>query len=226
MPSGLSAFPTNKDLRLTSSERTALTYLLSILAHGERIAMEGARLQATIAPTPAARKFLRIQARHELFHAHVFEAASRRLAGCARRSPAMPAELLFWQTRTRNAVLANDFSTSVLVQQVFLEGLGHVLLQHLEREIDGSINCLAGIRRLILSQEDKHRRFGLEMIEQVRRQGSEIACRLLPVSSELFEQAHELLSKLSEPFDILEIDRGDYLAELHTVIPAWLQETH
>lgn len=220
------AFPTGTDLRLDGSERRALTYLLAVLVQGERIAMEGARLQATIAPTDESRKFLRNQARHELFHAYVFETAGRWISEGAHCPIIIPPELLYWRSRVRDAVRLDDFATSVLVQQVYLEGLGHILLQRMDRELQRRFNCLAGVRRLILSQEDEHHRFGIEMIEQVRQSGPEIAHRWLPVSSELFEQAHALLSKLREPFGILEADFDDYEVALRAMIPAWLREIH
>ncbi len=224
---GRLAVPIPAGLRLTPRKSSALTDLLNVMAQGESIAMEGARLQATIAPTRESRKFLRVQARHERFHARIFETAGRWISGGTVRPTAMPRELLCWQSQTRDAVRANDFPTSVLIQQVFLEGLGHILLQDLERGImQHGVNRLAGVRRLILSQEAEHHHFGIKMVEQARQKEPAITRRLLALSAGLFEQAHELLATFHEPFEILEVERGDYLAALRATIPAWLHETH
>ena len=139
-------------LRLDSEERRALYRLLVVMAQGERVAMDGANRQAEIAPTRSARRFLRRQARHEGFHAWVFDQARLRLSPDSIRSSDIPKELWDWQQQIRNAVLRGDFAQAVLLQQVFLEGLGHVFLKRIDLQLAWRGNHLARLRRLILSQ--------------------------------------------------------------------------
>ena len=127
---------------LESEERRALRHLLTVMAHGERVAMEGASLQARIAPNREARRFLRRQAWQERFHTAIFAHAAAALPADA-SSPghgksAMPAVLTDWRAQIVNALQRDRLAESLLVQQVFLEGLGHVVLRQLDARLMGA----------------------------------------------------------------------------------------
>ncbi len=209
-------------LRLQSEERRALYRLLIVMAQGERVAMDGANRQAEIAPTRSARRFLRSQARHEGFHAWVFDQACHLLSPKSIRYGDIPKELWHWQRQIRDAVRRGDFPQSVLLQQVFLEGLGQVFLKRMDLQLVLRGDHLARLRRLILGQEAKHHQFGLQLIEQLTVMDPEITDRLRRRSGELFAQAEALLFNLSESFDILDGDPVDYQNELRQAVPAWL----
>jgi len=116
-----------------SEERRALRHLLTVMAHGERVAMEGAGLQMRIAPNREARQFLRRQAWQERFHTAIFANAAAALPAdpCSpgHDKSAMPAVLSDWRTQIVNALQRDRLAESLLVQQVFLEGLGHIVLR-------------------------------------------------------------------------------------------------
>lgn len=61
-------------------EKVPIARLLTFLEHGERMAHDCARAQASLTEDPGARRFLLSQARQEAMHARVFQGAIAWLA--------------------------------------------------------------------------------------------------------------------------------------------------
>jgi len=207
-------------------ERRALHHLLSVMAWGERVAMEGATLQGAIATDAAARVFLRQQARHERFHAVIFETAVAVLESDSEfsatshiKSGEIPTVLEIWRDRIRRAIAQNRLAESMLVQQVFLEGLGHIIL----REIDAA--CFTGGRQIIrmratiLRQEAQHHEFGLRLLQSELEQDSAMRVQLEEMSLELFAEAEMMLSELADSFAVLDASDRNFVAELRAELP-------
>jgi hypothetical protein len=214
---------------LSLKERCALHQLLSVMAWGERVAMEGATLQASIVTDSAARVFLRRQARHERFHALIFETAVAVLehdpklaATCHVSSGEIPVVLHNWRGRIRRAIAQNRLAESLLVQQVFLEGLGHIIL----REIDAA--CFTGgrqiirMRETILRQEAQHHEFGLRLLQSELERSPAMVLQLEEMGQELFAEAETLLSELSDSFAVLDAPGRNFVAELRAELPLYV----
>ena len=212
-----------------SELRRALYHLLTVMTHGERVAMEGASLQACIAPTREVRLFLRRQARHERFHALVFAGAAAKLSPDTHSSKhgaaTMPPALSDWRAQIVDAVRRGRLAESLLVQQVYLEGLGHVLLRRLESQLAegdqaNSHDRLVRLRRLILRQEQQHHTFGLRLLDSELLRDPAVRPRLEKIGRSLFGQAEQLLASLADSFDALDWHPGDTVAELRAYLPA------
>jgi 1,2-phenylacetyl-CoA epoxidase catalytic subunit len=209
-----------------SDERHALHHLLTVMAHGERVAMEGAGLQARIAPTRDARHFLRRQAWQERFHAAVFAGAAAALPSNAKVSGrdhgAMPSVLSEWRVRSLQALSRGRFAESLLVQQVFLEGLGHVILRQLDTNVQAADDRLSRLGHMIQRQEAQHHAFGLRLLERELSRDPASGTRLDAAGRSLFQQAQDLLAGLSDAFEVLDPDGVDYVAALQAELPRFV----
>lgn len=159
-------------LPLDAAERRAAARLLRIQAFGERIAMQGARGQARIAPTRDARRFLRRQSRQEAFHAWLFERAAKALWPEA-EGPVVaeiPPALLRVRSRLFDAIARRSFAEAVVIQHVALEALGHAVLDRLDSELALMSNVFGRLRRIVMAQENAHCAFGERWLAAVRHE--------------------------------------------------------
>jgi hypothetical protein len=193
------------------------------MAHGERIAMAGAGMQARMAPTREARRFLRRQAWQERFHVAVFANAAAALSADAHSlhhdAFETPPVLVDWREQINRALSRNRLIDSLLVQQVFLEGLGHVILRQLDRHEHESNECLARLGHMIQRQEEEHHQFGLRLLESELHLDPSARPRLVKLGRSLFQQAQDLLAGLSGEFEVLDPEYGDYVAQLESGFP-------
>ena len=131
----------------------------------------------------------------------------------------MPAILAEWHCQIQTAVRHSKLPESLLVQQVFLEGLGHIVLEQIDKELSGRTNRLTRLRGLILRQEQQHHEFGLQLLRQELNLDSSVRARLEPVGASLFQNAAQLLGDLSPAFAVLDADDFDYLTALRACLP-------
>ena len=206
---------------LDEHERAAGSELLAVLIHGEKIAMQGAKRQSAIAPHPSDRRFLRQQARHELFHAMVFQSALEFLRPRTWQAGPIPTQLAALRQEGENACRRGDFVYSLLVQQVYLEGLGQVMLERLDGELS-RINRLNPLRRLILAQEAEHHAFGLRMFEKLRVPDSPDAQRIQRRIPALDQMLADLLGQLEDALNRLDGDTYSYARAFRATLPGWL----
>ena len=196
------------------------------MAWGERVAMEGATMQAAIAPDAASRIFLRRQARHEQFHAMIFETAvavlerDPKVSATSRISSGeIPVVLEKWRGRIRRAIAENRFAESLLIQQVFLEGLGHIILREIDAACFTSGRQIIRIRATLLRQEAQHHKFGLQLLQTEFEQSPAMVLKLEEVGLELFAEAEMLLSELTDSFAVLDAPGRNFVAELRAELP-------
>jgi hypothetical protein len=209
---------------LGEDEGIAVYRLLSIMAHGERIAMDGARMQAKISRDPQVKKFLIRQSRHEQFHAFVFAWAADVVASAINASVPVPVPpvMALWRQQIVEATRHEQLAESLLIQQVYLEGLGHIVLQQLDNDLAIAGNPLAGLRRLILRQEAQHHEFGLRLLEQEVAGDPALGLRLELLGYRLRAQAENLLEDLADTFIAAETSHENLLQQLHAQLPARL----
>jgi hypothetical protein len=192
------------------------------MAHGERIAMDGARMQAKICRDNEVRKFLMRQARHEQFHAFVFTRAANVVAS-AIDAPAqvpVPPVMELWRQQIFQAIQRKQLAESLLMQQVYLEGLGSVVLQQLDSDLAVVGDPLAGLRRLILRQEAQHHEFGLRILEQEIIANPDVTPRLEMLGRSLIAQAEELLEDLADTFAAADTPHHVFMSQLHAQLPS------
>jgi hypothetical protein len=134
----------------------------------------------------------------------------------------MPAVLSDWRAQIVNALQRDRLAESLLVQQVFLEGLGHIVLRQLDARLLGSDDRLSRLGRMIQRQEEQHHQFGLNQLECELRRDPSSRSRLEKIGRSLSQQAEDLLAGLSDAFDVLDPGHGDYVAELLAELPAHL----
>lgn len=204
-------------------QRRELAGLLRTLAKGERIAAAGAAAQRSIAPDPAARRFLGRQLRQERFHARVFEQAAAWLGGDRLPAPGL-APLARLEKAGRVAVARGDFIGSVLVQQVVLEAVGHVVLHRLDDELSRRDAGLIGLRRLILHQEDGHQAFGETRLTDALAAEPDCLSAHRAAGGALVASAEALLDGLAPALATLNESAVAYRHELRAGLPGWMLE--
>ena len=197
--------------------------LLDILAQGERVAMRGARQQIAVAPDKKTRAFLRLQAGHEAFHAFVFDASALWLRGRGKRKNKTTPQLDWFAEQTNDAVRKQDFTESLLCQQVVLEGLGHIVLERIDRELSERGIQWSRLRRLMLEQETHHHVFGIDKFTEALARQPDRLPDLTRKARTLVTTAEELLDELAEPLAIMEVDAGEYMTQMRAEMPAVLQ---
>jgi hypothetical protein len=149
-------------MQLAPQERKQLGRLLGALIAGQDLARDCARAQAELARDPTMRRFFLAQARQERFHGGVFRAFALSLSGAADFLNSRP--LARYRRLVEDAVARGDLGETLLAQQVILDGLGEVVLTHLDRGMGERGMGVMGLRRLVLHQEQAHHSFGLRAI--------------------------------------------------------------
>lgn len=208
---------------IAPDERGSVARLLGLLIEGEHIAGGCARRQAELAGTRPARRFLRMQEKHERFHARVMRAGT--LCLTTRGVGPHPALrcLAEFGTRIDRALEGGRLIESLLAQQVILEGWGDAALT---RTSDGMTKRGLGLermRRTILGQEDAHQRFGIMSVRRWLDEGVGDESDLRVMSRPYVEILEEMTHRLHDLFEFFDEDAGDFLDDVYRDIPvAWL----
>jgi len=144
----------------------AVGRLCRIMAAGEALAADCARMQAPLAPSRRAAAFLALQSRQERLHASVFRAGAVMLSGVRSGDDA---DRLFDPVRRCLAedLAAGRFAESLVGLQVVVEALGAVVLGELDAVLSARGAPLASLRREIRSQESSHHAFGVRWLERL-----------------------------------------------------------
>lgn len=205
-----------RGLPLTDPQRRAAARLLRIQSFGERIAMEGARGQAPLAPTRAARRFLRRQARQEAFHSWLFERAARALWPDNDRAIVVeiPPALLRVRHRLLDAIGRWSFTDAVVIQHVALETLGHAVLDCLDRELELMSNPFGRLRRVVLAQEDAHCEFGERWVAALRQDAS-----VRRLEEEMIAEVDDVLRSIAPLLAMLGCEPAQLAGEMQQRVP-------
>ncbi len=200
---------------IPSHQKVALHELLSVMTYGEEIARRGAYLQAKMATAPTARKFLLQQARHEKFHALVFGRAAEMVKPDGHQDLApIPPVLKAWSKQIETSIARGDLAESLLIQQIFLEGLAHIVMYKADAELAGhgyvDSQQFLKLQRYILQQEAEHHAFGVQQLRRVLTNDAVTQRRLRQVSASLLNQTGELIDSLSETCGALDVTDLDY----------------
>lgn len=200
-------------LQLDAQERRAAAQLLRIQTVGERMANEGARGQARLAPDRSARRFLLRQARQERFHAALFERVAQALDQDGERKHDERALARLGRIRASlvEAMSKRRYADAVIIQHVALEGLGHAVLELLDAELPEFGRRFGRVRRLLLVQEDAHYAFGARVLAS--RENDRRTTRLV---YRMLDEAESLLVTIAPQFRALGGDVGDVIEPLRS----------
>ena len=198
------------------NEQQQTGQVLHLLAHGEALARDCAKRQAKLAPTAAMRRFLKAQARQESVHAHLFKGA---VAMLVPKGVALAPAIQHMQ-RFREEIDASldrgELVTSLLAQQVVLEGLGESILTTMDGGIRKRSYGFGGMRRMILRQEQAHHGFGLRQLRVLIEQGSVQRETLRDQGDYWIGMCQAMLEETGELTRFFDHDPAEHAQELRT----------
>jgi hypothetical protein len=205
-------------------EKLPIARLLTFLEHGERMAHECAKAQASLAPDFGSRRFLLSQARQEAGHALVFQGAIAWLAprhlGVA---PLLPA-LEEYRKNLNDALARRDLLETFLAEQVILEGLGEAILTRIEEGLVKRASPFGRLRRILLQQEEAHHGFGRRMLERAMAEGRIDAETLRCRAQGYLALTDQIVLTLSDLFELIAEDPTVWARDVRKFLPEWLVE--
>ena len=202
-----------------------LSRLLLILAEGEKLASQCAARQSAGAVESRPRRFFRAQARHEQFHALLFQNISRWLTSHKRVVPEKSPGLTSYRRLLESAIESESWTEVLVGQQIVLENLGELVLSKLDREIERLGLGFSRTRSLVLRQERAHHNFGIHLLERELQADRVDRSAILAMSENYLELADRILADVSGLLEGIEADANAYRRELHGRLPAWESES-
>ena len=203
-------------------EKVPIARLLTFLEHGERMANECAKAQASLAPDSGSRRFLFSQARQEAAHALVFQGA---IAWLAPRhlgdAPFLPA-LEEYRKLLDDALAREDVLETLLAEQVILEGLGEAILTRIEEGLAKRAAPFGRLRRILLQQEEAHHGFGRRMLERAMAEGRIDAETLRRRAQDYLALTDQMVLTLSDLFESIAEDPTAWAQDVRKFLPEWL----
>jgi rubrerythrin len=202
-------------------ERVPIARLLTFLEHGERMAHECAKAQATLSNDPKTRRFLLNQAKQEAMHARVFQGAIAWLAPKhLRDTPFLPA-LEEYRMILDDALARRDLTETFLAEQVVLEGLGEAVLTRIEQGLVKRAAPFGRLRRILLHQEEAHHGFGRRRIEQAIERGETDVPDLRRRAQRYLALTDAMIFTLCDLFASIDEDAAAWAQDVWTFLPDW-----
>jgi GNAT superfamily N-acetyltransferase len=205
-------------------EKVPIARLLTFLEHGERMASDCAKAQATLASDSGSQRFLLCQARQEAAHALVFQGA---IAWLAPRHlsdvPFLPA-LEEYRTILHDALTREDLLETYMAEQVILEGLGTAILTRVEEGLVKRAAPFGRLRRILLQQEEAHHGFGRRMLERAMAEGQTDAERLRRSAQGYLALTDRMVLTLSDLFESIAEDPTVWAQDVRNFLPEWLMD--
>ena len=203
-------------------EQVPIARLLTFLEHGERMANDCARAQATLVTDRGERRFLFSQARQEAMHACVFRGAIGWLApkhlGDAPCLPAMEE----YRAMLGDALNRQDLFETVLAEQLILEGLGEAILTRIEEGLAKRAAPFGRLRRVLLKQEEAHHGFGRRMLERAVVEGRIDVEMLRHRSQDYLALTDRMVLTLSDLFESIGEDPSAWAQGVRKFLPDWI----
>lgn len=207
---------------VTPSERVPIARLLTFLEHGERLAHDCARAQASLAPDRRMGRFLTAQARQEAMHALVFQGA---IAWLAPRhlgdTPFLPA-LEQYRQLLEGALRRRDFLETLLAEQIILEGLGEAILNRIEEGLVKRNVPFRRLRHILLHQEEAHHGFGRRVIARAIVAQEVDPARLRRRAQKYLALTDQMVLTLSDLFESIAEDPAVWASDVRSYLPDWL----
>lgn len=206
---------------VSHDERVPIARLLTFLEHGERMAHDCAKAQASLSDDSGARRFLVSQARQEAMHARVFQGAIVWLAPKhLRDTPFLPA-LEEYRKILDDALARRDLVETFLAEQVVLEGLGEAVLTRIEQGLVKRAAPFGRLRRILLRQEEAHHGFGRRQLERAIERGDTDAQMLRKQAEAYMALTDAMVFTLCDLFESIDEDADAWAADVRTFLPDW-----
>jgi rubrerythrin len=202
-------------------EKVPIARLLTFLEHGERMAHDCAKAQASLSKDSGARRFLLSQARQEAMHARVFQGAIVWLSPKhLRDSPFLPA-LEEYRGMLNDALARRDLMETFLAEQVVLEGLGEAILTRIEQGLAKRAAPFGRLRQILLRQEEAHHGFGRRQLERGVERGETDPQTLRRQAERYLDLTDAMVLTLCDLFDSIDEDADAWAADVRIFLPDW-----
>lgn len=206
---------------VSHDERVPIARLLTFLEHGERMAHDCAKAQASLSADFGMRRFLLHQAKQEAMHARVFQGAIAWLAPKhLRDAPFLPA-LEAYRQILDDALAHRDLVETFLAEQVVLEGLGEAILTHIEQGLVKRAAPFGPLRRILLHQEEAHHGFGRRQIERAIERGETDVKDLRRRAQRYLVLTDNMVLTLCDLFESIDEDATAWAQDVRTFLPDW-----
>lgn len=206
---------------VSHDERVPIARLLTFLEHGERMAHDCAKAQASLSTDFGMRRFLLHQAKQEAMHARVFQGA---IVWLAPRHlcdvPFLPA-LEAYRRILDDALARRDLMETFLAEQVVLEGLGEAILTRIEQGLVKRAAPFGPLRRILLKQEEAHHGFGRRQIGDAIKRGKTDGEDLRQRAQQYLGLTDAMVLALGDLFDSIDEDATAWVRDVRTFLPAW-----
>jgi len=209
---------------VSHDERQPIARLLTFLEHGERMAHDCAKAQASLSDDSGIRRFLLSQAGQEAMHARVFQGAivwlaPKRLGD----APFLPA-LEDYRTILDDALARRDLIETFLAEQVVLEGLGEAILTRIEQGLAKRAAPFGRLRRILLHQEESHHGFGRRQLERAIERGETDVTDLNRRAQRYLALTDAVVLTLCDLFERIDEDATAWARDVRTFLPEWLTQ--
>ena len=209
---------------VSHDEREPIARLLTFLEHGERMAHDCAKAQATLSDDSGTRRFLLSQAKQEAMHAMVFQGAIAWLAPKHLGDvPVLPA-LEEYRAILDEALARRDLLETFLAEQVVLEGLGEAILTRMEQGLAKRAAPFGRLRRILLHQEEAHHGFGRRQLERAIERGETDVADLNRRAQRYLALTDAMVFTLCDLFESIDEDATAWAQDVRTFLPEWLTQ--
>ena len=209
---------------VSHDEREPIARLLTFLEHGERMAHDCAKAQATLSDDSGTRRFLLSQAKQEAMHAMVFQGAIAWLAPKHLGDvPLLPA-LEEYRAILDEALARRDLLETFLAEQVVLEGLGEAILTRMEQGLAKRAAPFGRLRRILLHQEEAHHGFGRRQLGRAIERGETDVTDLNRRAQRYLALTDAMVFTLCDLFESIDEDATAWAQDVRTFLPEWLTQ--
>ena len=206
---------------VSHDEREPIARLLTFLEHGERMAHDCAKAQATLSDDSGTRRFLLSQAKQEAMHAMVFQGAIAWLAPKHLGDvPVLPA-LEEYRAILDEALARRDLLETFLAEQVVLEGLGEAILTRMEQGLAKRAAPFGRLRRILLHQEEAHHGFGRRQLGRAIERGETDVTDLNRRAQRYLALTDAMVFTLCDLFESINEDATAWAQDVRTFLPDW-----
>jgi len=210
---------------IKAGEHGHLAQLLTFMVLGEQLAHDCAQAQISLTSEPGQQTFLAGQARQEGYHAMVFQGAIRWLTPRVQHPSLISQHMNNYRGRLESAIARQDFTETLVAEQIILEGLGEAILKKIETGLVKRGAPFQRLRRILIHQEEAHHQFGLRILTKMLERDEVSHDTLRDRTQEYLPLAKTLLFSTQDAFYAIDENPQEYWDAFYQHLPPWLQTT-